>query len=99
MISKRALFAVLSMLAVSLFVPGCANFQAQQVQALGAADLRCSTDRVSVYTTRSVWPATDYVARGCGKWAEYECVLREDGAQRCSPRLRADVHPEANAAQ
>jgi hypothetical protein len=99
MISRRVLFPVLSMLAVSLFVPGCADFQVQQVQALGAADLRCPTDRVSVYTTRDVWPATDYVARGCGKWAEYECVRREDGAQRCFPRLHADVHPEANGGQ
>jgi hypothetical protein len=88
----RTLLGVVPLLALSLFVPACVDAQGIQVRNLGAVDLSCPADRVNVYTTANQWPTTDYVARGCGKWAEYECVRREDGAQRCFPRQHADVH-------
>jgi len=61
----------------------------------GAQDLECPSERVRVYRTAEGL----YVARGCGKWVEYDCLSSGRGTiyadTVCFARGQALVHPDA----
>jgi hypothetical protein len=74
----------------------CVSYQlVAAAKSRGAADLDCPVDHVRAYR------ATDggYVARGCGYWAEYDCVTSGRGTwdpqTACVARARPEVHEDA----
>jgi hypothetical protein len=69
-------------------VHGCASVPGQ-VRVAGAQDLECPIEEVSAYEGRG----GVYVARGCGKWAEYNCLSTRFDTM-CVPRARAEVHTD-----
>jgi len=86
LIGRAVLGALLLSLCQCLSSPN-----AERVRSIGTSDLSCPT--VEAYR------ADDglYVARGCGKFAVYDC---EEGghAVLCVPHARARVEPDPTAA-
>ena len=82
----RGLLGTALLCAVAPFVPGCAGAPGQ-VRYAGAQDLDCPIEQVSGYRG----PGGVYVARGCGKWAEYDCISTRTEVM-CVPHVAADVH-------
>ena len=62
---RSAMFLLLLAPALGQCVP---HARVSVARSRGAQDLGCPSDRVSVYRTAEGL----YVARGCGKWVEYD---------------------------
>lgn len=60
----------------------------------GATDLGCPIERVVTYRAAG----GVYVARGCGHWVDYDCVVSATGTVYqeavCVPHGKAEVHDE-----
>lgn len=75
----------------SLFLlPQCVNAMAVEARTVGVEDLHCPAKEVGSYRVSE----GRYVARGCGRWVQYECVMARYGAH-CTPRAEAVVHSGA----
>jgi hypothetical protein len=83
---SRGLLCSALLLAMTPFVPGCERVPGQ-VRLSGAQDLDCPIETVSAYRGED----GAYVARGCGKWAEYDCLSTRFDVM-CVPHAAAEVH-------
>ncbi len=77
----------------------CVPTSASKVaQSRGAQDLACPVEQVAGYRAGE----GHYVARGCGKWVEYDCLSSGRGTlfaeTSCSGRGQAVVHSDAEPA-
>lgn len=85
------------------FVPGFAGVLALSLcqcvssslsntaKSRGAVDLQCPVENVAAYRAEG----GGYVARGCGRWAEYDCIRSGRGINQssvCVAHQRAEVH-------
>jgi hypothetical protein len=72
---------------------------AKVAQSRGAADLACPIEGVSAYRAGQ----GEYVARGCGRWVEYDCLSSGRGtlyaSTMCTARGQAAVHTDAEASR
>jgi hypothetical protein len=90
---RSAIFLLLLGPALGQCVP---QARVSAAKSRGAQDLGCPSERVSVYRTAEGL----YVARGCGKWVEYDCLSSGRGTMIyadtvCLARAQALGHPNA----
>ena len=68
-------------------------------QRRGAQDLACPVEQVAGYRAGQ----GHYVARGCGKWVEYDCISSGrgtlDATTTCSTRGQPVVHSDDDGAR
>jgi hypothetical protein len=89
---RSAIFLLLLAPALGQCVP---QGRVSVARSRGAQDLECPSERVHVYRTAEGL----YVVRGCGKWAEYDCLSSGRGTiyaeTACFARGQTLVHHDA----